>query len=134
MSPSILIVEDEAVIALALKIQLMDLGLDVVGTVTNGPAAVEAFERHQPNVVLMDIQLRGGMDGCELSKLLTSRFGAKIVYVTGQGDTATRNRAMQTRPAGYLVKPFAPDQLGRAIGAALAADHCDDEGTGGKHC
>lgn len=119
MPPTILIVEDEALVALATEQLLEQAGFEVVGSVASGLAAIEACKRHHPDVVVMDINLQGAMDGCETAVALKQYCGAGIVYVTGQGDTATRNRAMATAPADYLVKPFSPDRLSSAIEAAL---------------
>lgn len=118
MPHSVLIVEDDALVAFATELALSDFGFDVVGTAASGSAAVEMFERRHPDVVLMDVNLKGGMDGCETAAAL-SKYGAAVVFVTGQADVATRNRMMQTRPAGYLVKPYSPERLRQAIEAAL---------------
>lgn len=119
MPHKVMIVEDEALVALATEMILSDFGFEVVGSVTNGSAAVEAFARQHPDVVLLDINLRGAMDGCETATVLQSQYGATIVFVTGQADRATRERAMESAPAGYLVKPFSPDGLRTAIEDAL---------------
>lgn len=119
MPHKVMIVEDEALVALATEMILTDFGFEVVGPVTNGSAAVETFERQHPDVVLLDINLRGAMDGCETAAALRTKYGATIVFVTGQADTATRERAMKTCPAGYLIKPFSPDRLRTAIENAL---------------
>lgn len=119
MAHKIMIVEDEALVALATEMVLTNFGFEVVGPVTNGLAAIEIFGQQHPDIVLLDINLRGTMDGCETATALRSQYGATIVFVTGQADKATRERAMKTCPAGYLVKPFSPDGLRTAIKDAL---------------
>lgn len=119
MRPSVMIVEDEALVALATELALTEFGFDVVGTAATGAAAVELFERRHPDVVLMDVNLKGGMDGCETAMALQSKYEVAVIFVTGQADIATRERMMRTHPAGYLVKPFSPDRLRQVIEATL---------------
>ena len=74
-----------------------------------------------PDLILMDIALRGTLDGIETSKQIKSAYAAiPIVFVTGQADPVTRARAQTTEPAGYLLKPFTPEQLVGFINSILA--------------
>jgi CheY-like chemotaxis protein len=122
---SILIAEDEAMIALMLRLTLQDAGYAVVGTEATGQgtlAAVDqaAAEGQLPALLLLDISLRGGMDGVEVATALRQNHpGLRIVFMTGQADPATRARAEATRPDAYLVKPVAPEQLEAVLDRVL---------------
>jgi CheY-like chemotaxis protein len=116
----ILIVEDEPLIRLAISVSLEGAGFDVVGTADTGPAALEAAFRHRPSIVLIDITLRGPLDGIETAQLLEQRFGVSILFITGQVDQASKARAFAaTSPRGYLCKPFTVEQLTDAVRDAL---------------
>jgi CheY-like chemotaxis protein len=116
---SILIVEDEAIVALALTAVLRDLGYTVLGSCVSGEKAVELAEQRRPQVVLMDINLRGAIDGIEAAERITAAFKTQMIFVTGQSDHATRKRADTVGHAGYLVKPYTPGQLEAALKLAL---------------
>lgn len=113
----VLIVEDEALVALDMAMILDAAGCDVVATKPTGESALAtlasaAADGALPDLVLLDIALRGELDGVATSQQIKRRYGALSVgFVTGQADPATRTRAEETRPAGYLLKPFTPEQL-----------------------
>ncbi|NEX94784.1 response regulator [Caulobacter sp. 17J65-9] len=119
MRERVLVVEDEALVALTMETVLEDAGFEVADTVVSGQAAIDACDAQTPAVVLMDINLKGPMDGIEAARLVRERCGVQVVFVTGQGDAATRERAMAGGPAGYLRKPFTPEALVAAVRAAL---------------
>ncbi|MBK8027564.1 MAG: response regulator [Chloroflexi bacterium] len=102
----ILIVEDEGIVALDIQSMLRNLGYQVVGVVDSGEAAIEMAGREQPDLTLMDIRLRGDMDGIETARQLRARFDIPVVYLTAYADEVTLSRAKVTEPLGYLVKPF----------------------------
>jgi DNA-binding NarL/FixJ family response regulator len=114
----ILVVEDEALVAMTIEALLSDAGFEVLACVDTGAAAVEACERLRPQVAVMDINLRGPMDGCEAAAIIRRTCGASVVFLTGQGDAATRKRACALDPAAYLVKPFLADELVAAVSSA----------------
>jgi CheY-like chemotaxis protein len=122
----ILIVEDEALIALQMAMTLGDAGHEVIGTKATGKdtlaALADAAARGAPaDLVLMDITLRGDMDGIETVRRIRELHGdLPVVYVTGQADPSTRARAQATRPAAYVVKPVQPDELARAVAGILS--------------
>ncbi len=119
---SILIVEDEAIVALGMSVALEDAGIAVAGIVDTGDAALRNAARRRPALALMDINLRGPIDGIEAARQLGERFGVPVLYVTGQADEATKTRALGiTTPCGYLLKPFTPECLVAAVRAAF--DH-----------
>lgn len=121
----VLIVEDEALVALDMAMILNTAGYQVIGTKPTGDSAlaalqVAAAEESLPDLVLMDIALRGTLDGIETTKRIRSTYSdLPIVFVTGQADPITRARAETTNPAGYLLKPFTPEQLVGFVNAVL---------------
>lgn len=121
MTIRILIVEDEAVVALANAELVARFGYEVVGPVESCEEALEAAEAAEPAMALVDIRIRGDVDGIETATRLRNRFGCAILFVTGQSDRTTRERAESSGPAGYLHKPFTPDQLRQAIEGVLTS-------------
>ncbi len=118
---TVMVVEDEAMVALALASILQTFGFNVIGPCASAEAALAAASAQRPDLVLMDINLRGGIDGIEAARRLSDAYGVQVVFVTGQGDPKTRERADQIGHAGYLVKPYRPAQLEKTIRAALSA-------------
>lgn len=122
----VLIVEDEALVALDMAMILNSAGYQVMGTKPTGNSALVALNAAAadgivPDLVLMDIALRGVIDGIETTKLIKSKYpGVPVAFVTGQADPITRVRAEATGPAGYLLKPFTPEQLVSFIRNVLA--------------
>jgi len=108
--PKILVVEDENIVAMDLRTTLTRLGYEVVDTVGTGPQAIEQVERREPDLVLMDIQLRGAMDGIEAADRIR-HLDVPVVYLTAFSDDATLRRARETEPFGYVLKPFDDREL-----------------------
>lgn len=108
---SVLIVEDEAIIAEDLSHRVAKLGYRVVGSVASGLEAIAAVDRAKPDVILMDILLRGQMDGIEAATIIRQVHGTPIVYVTSHADSHTVNSATITEPMGYLLKPIDDREL-----------------------
>lgn len=104
--PSILIVEDEIVIARDLEWQLENLGYRVPAIATDAIEAIRFTSHYQPDLVLMDINLGTGPDGIETARQLRDLAPVGIVYLTGNTDAETVGRAREIEPLGYLVKPF----------------------------
>lgn len=102
---SVLIVEDELIIAEDLRRRLTALGFHVVGVATTGEDAVSRVQETAPDLVLMDISLRGEMDGVEAARMIRERTGTPIVYVTGHGDPETMQRAKATPGFAFVLKP-----------------------------
>jgi two-component system sensor kinase FixL len=115
----ILVVEDNAAIALDLSWQLETLGYDVVGTASSGEEALEQIIQSRPDAVLMDIRLSGGMDGIETAARIPETINPAVIYLTGSSEEATLKRARQTQPYGYLLKPFSERELHATIQIAL---------------
>jgi PAS domain S-box-containing protein len=116
--PLILIVEDEAIVAMDLRLHLQDLGYAVSGLAATGEEAVAMAARTRPSLVLMDISLGAGMDGIEAAHHMQG-MGLPVVYLTAFADEATLTRAKESGPYGYLLKPFDERTLHSTIEMAL---------------
>jgi signal transduction histidine kinase/AmiR/NasT family two-component response regulator len=122
---TILIVEDEAIIAADLAGKLRQLGYEVAGTAAVGKEAVELACRLLPRVVLMDIRLKGSMDGIEAAEAIRRRVDIPVIYLTAHSDSATLTRAMVSEPFGYILKPFEERELATTIEMALYKHQSD---------
>ncbi len=107
----ILIVEDERIVAVDIKMSLQRLGYSVPGTAVSGEEAVKKAEKIRPDLVLMDIVLEGEMDGIEAASAISSRFDIPVVYLTAYADKKMLERAKVTEPFGYILKPFEDKEL-----------------------
>jgi two-component system cell cycle sensor histidine kinase/response regulator CckA len=114
----ILLVEDEAIIALDLRQRLQGLGYIVTGIAATGAEALDLAEKTSPTLVFMDITIQGPMDGIDTAKALSLRMDVPIVFLTAHADTGTILRAKAARPYGYLVKPFEERELATTIETA----------------
>lgn len=124
---SILIVEDELITAADLEDALVRLGHHVAGTASSGKAAIERAEKARPDLILMDIRLKGAIDGTEAAAEIHHRFGIPVIYLTAHVDAKTLARAKLAEPLGYLVKPFQDTELQAAIEMALHKGEVDRE-------
>ena len=115
----ILIVEDGLIIAEDLRRRCEALGYSVTGIAATGEDAVFIADRTRPDLVLMDIRLRGTMDGIEAARQIRTTLSIPIVYATSSSDEATLVRAKETEPFGYLLKPVEPRVLHATIELAL---------------
>lgn len=115
MTASILIVEDESIVALDLESRLNRLGYQVVGIAESGEDALSLAELRHPDLALMDIRLKSSMDGVETAQQLRARFDIPVIYLTAYADETTLERARVTEPFGYLVKPFEERELHSTI-------------------
>lgn len=118
----ILIVEDELLTAEAMKVTLAQMGYLVVGICSNGSDAIRVAAVKKPALILMDIRFGRNTDGIQVAQAIQAFFDVPIpiVYVTAYADEETLSRARPTLPAGYVLKPFVPDQLRATIEVALA--------------
>jgi diguanylate cyclase (GGDEF)-like protein/PAS domain S-box-containing protein len=115
----ILVVEDESIVALDIQERLEALGYDVPSPVVSGEKAIEQAGILHPDLVLMDIQLKGRMDGVEAADQIRQRFGIPVVYLTANADHPTVQRAKITEPFGYVIKPFEERELHTTIEMAI---------------
>ena len=119
MPARILIVEDERITAEDLRDILTDLGYTVTGSVSSGADAISQAEQNAPDLALMDIRIKGDMDGTETARILRERFNIPVVYLTAHADTSTLSRAKLAQPLGYITKPFQEAELHAGIEIAL---------------
>ncbi len=116
---SILIVEDEQIVATELKEILTIMGYRIVAAVSTGPEALAATEEGQPDLILMDVRIKGAMDGIETAGRIKARWDIPVIYVTAHADQETLRRAKVTGPMGYVLKPFSERELQIAIEMAI---------------
>lgn len=119
MSPSIVIVEDELIIAADLAGQITELGYRVAGMAATVAEARKLIAKHEPELVLIDIHLPGGEVGTQLGRELRVQGKVPFIYITSYSDPTTVATAKLTRPNGYLVKPFSKDEVYVAIEMAI---------------
>jgi CheY-like chemotaxis protein/two-component sensor histidine kinase len=119
MHESIMIVEDEGVVALELQQCLTQLGYSVPAVVASGEEAMAKAMEHEPDLILMDIRLKGPVDGIETARRIGKTQGIPVVYLTAYSDDATVERAKMTAPFGYVLKPWEEKPLQIAIDMAL---------------
>src|SRR5258706_7810359 len=100
----ILIVEDEGIIAKDIERALKKLAYDVVDIVSTSEEALARTAEHRPDLVLMDVMLKGELDGIETAQRIRHQYGLPVVYLTAFGDPTTLQRATATAPFGYLLK------------------------------
>jgi len=121
LDETVLVVDDEFLIAQGLSMQVEDMGLPVCGTAATADDAVSLAQRHRPAVVLMDMRLLGDKDGVDAALAIYETVGSKVIFVTGSREPATIARINLDHPAGVLFKPVSDQQLQTAIRAALAS-------------
>ncbi len=123
--PRVLVVEDEALVALDLRRRLLSAGYDVTATVDTGDQALAEARRAPPSLVLMDISLRGALDGVATAERIVAAHDAPVVFLTAYGDDITLERAAAVSPYGYLLKPFDDRSLLSTVRVALERHAAD---------
>ena len=116
---SVLVVEDEQIVATELREILAGLGYRTVAAASTGLEAIARAEETHPDLILMDIRIKGEMDGIEAASRITARCNIPIIYVTAHADQETLRRAKVTGPLGYVLKPFSERELQIAIEMAI---------------
>lgn len=121
MSPAarILVVEDESIVAFNLQQRLTHLGYDVPSIAVSGQECMEQVATTQPDLVLMDIHIQGDMDGIDVASRLQREHTVPVIYLTAYSEDSTLERARETQPYGYLLKPFSERELHASIQMAL---------------
>src|SRR5690349_20878987 len=117
--PEVLVVEDEKIVAADIRENLRSLGYSVPAVISSGEEAITEASQNHPDLVLMDIQLKGRIDGIEAARLVQGRLNIPVVFITAFADDATIQRAKSTDPYGYIVKPFGKKELQTTIEIAL---------------
>ena len=115
----ILIVEDEMIVVMELRARLKDSGYAIAAVATSGKEAVEKALQTQPDLVLMDIRLKGEMNGIETAKEIQAHLDIPVVYLTALADGNTLQQAKIREPFHYVVKPFDEKELLKTIKTAL---------------
>lgn len=120
MTPArILIVEDEFIVAADLQMRVRHLGHEVAGVATNGEEAIRKAMEMRPDLLLLDIQLKDGIDGIAVAKRVQKQLDVPIVFMTAYSDSETLQRAKQIGPCGYVLKPFEERELRTTLEMAL---------------
>lgn len=114
----VLIVEDEFSIALDLELYLQELGYEVVGIADHYELALEMIESQSPEIILMDIHLKGAKTGIEVAKIVHKTYRIPVIFLSALADSITIEDAMETEPFGYLTKPFKEVDLRNTLAIA----------------
>lgn len=117
--PHILLVEDESIVAMDMSRRLISLGYPSVEYVATGEAAVAYAVEHKPDLILMDIHLKGKMDGIQAAGLIRRQNDIPLIYITAYADEKTFARAKETEPYGFIMKPFQEREVRSSIEIAL---------------
>lgn len=115
----ILVVEDEIIIALHLKNTLRSLGYEVCGVVSSGEELVEIAFKKNPDLILMDIKLRGNIDGLSAAKQIQSQFNIPVIFLTAYGEKIVLKQIDKTKIFSYISKPFEEKELQSKIEVIL---------------
>ncbi len=112
---SLYIVEDELIISASLKSQLQNFGYEILGSSTRGESCLEEIEKlssqgREPEIILMDIHLRGELDGIDTAEKINEKYNCGIVFLTGQSSKEVYERSFKIKPFGYLIKPIDIEQ------------------------
>ena len=122
MTATILIVEDELIAAESIARSLRKQGYTVIARINSGEKALEQIAKKCPDLILMDIHLRGDLDGVETAKRIREQYQIPIIYITAYSDSSTIERTKETNPWGYLVKPFKSQEVIDIVEKALQSN------------
>ncbi len=111
----ILIVEDEMIIAANISLQLSNLGYQITGIIPRAEEVIPHIDQNLPDIILMDINLKGNLDGIDIVLLIQKKYKIPIIYLTANADDATFKKAKQTNPYAFISKPFKKIDLQHAI-------------------
>jgi two-component system, LytTR family, response regulator LytT len=115
----VVVVEDESIVAKDIQNSLKSMGYGVPAVVSSGEKAIEAVHKFRPNLVLMDIMLKGEMSGIEAAKIIKDRFDIPVIFLTAYADEDTLEKAKPSVPYGYVIKPFKEKELETTIEMAI---------------
>lgn len=116
---NVLVVEDESIVSKDIQHSLKKLGYNVVGAASNGKKALELVASEKPDIVLMDIMLKGDQNGIETAEVVKNEYKIPVIFLTAYADEATLSKAKITEPYGYIIKPFKEIDLHTSIEMAL---------------
>jgi len=123
----LLIAEDESIVAMDIKMHLNKIGYEVLRTVLTGEEAIAAAGELKPDMVLMDISLKGDMLGTEAAEIIHNSFGTPVIFLTAYADADTLEKAKKSEPFGYITKPFEDTDLRVVIEVALSKAKAEAE-------
>ncbi|HDQ08286.1 MAG TPA: response regulator [Methanoculleus sp.] len=107
----VMIVEDDAIIGMDIEHRVRRLGYEVTGVADNAKEAITLAADTKPDIALMDIRLRGDIDGIDTARMLKEQFALPVIFITAYSDLKMRSRALDLNPAGYIVKPIREVEL-----------------------
>lgn len=116
---NVLVVEDESIVSKDIQHSLKKLGYNVVGAASTGEKAFELAQEKNPDIILMDIMLKGEMNGIETAEKVKTELHIPVIYLTAYADESTLAKAKVTEPYGYIIKPFKEVDLHTSIEMAL---------------
>ncbi len=116
---NVLVVEDEAIVSKDIQHSLKKLGYNVVGSSSTGEKAIELASELRPDIVLMDIMLKGELTGIDSAEEIRAKLGIPVIYLTAYADEGTLSKAKVTEPYGYIIKPFKEIDIHTSIEMAL---------------
>jgi len=122
----VLVVEDEAVVAMHLRQELTKLGYTLAGIATTGEQALKMIHDVFPDLILMDIHIQGELDGIETARRIPRYLHIPVIYLSAYSEDTTLKRAGDTHPYGYLIKPFLDRELHATIKMALVRSRADE--------
>jgi DNA-binding response OmpR family regulator len=125
--PLLLIVEDEAIVAMELEARMTQLNYRVAGPAATCEEALKLAGAERPDLVLTDIRLAGSRDGIDVAHELRTRYCVPAVFLSAHADPATVRRALKSEPYGYLTKPFREQELHATIEVALQRHRLEGE-------
>jgi CheY-like chemotaxis protein len=112
---NIMIVEDEGVVSIDIRNMLIKAGYSIAAVAFQGDDAVEKAELSAPDLILMDIGLKGEIDGIEAAKRILDRFQIPVVFLTGFADEVTMAKAQEIKPSGFIIKPINEEELKKTL-------------------
>ena len=118
-SINVLVVEDENIVAKDIQMSLKKMGYSVVGAASSGEKALEILKEKKPDIILMDIMLKGKMSGIDTAEAVKEEYDLPVIFLTAYADEDTLSKAKITEPYGYILKPFKEIDLHTSIEMAL---------------
>lgn len=124
---NVYIVEDESIVAKDIQNSLKKLGYNVLGISNNGEDALKNIAEQEPDIVLMDIMIKGAMTGIDVAEKVKSEYNIPVIFLTAYADESTLSKAKITEPYGYILKPFKEVDLHSTIEMAIYKHKKDTE-------
>ena len=124
---NVLVVENESIVSKDIQHSLKKLGYNVVGASSTGELAIELVRSTSPDIVLMDIMLKGDINGIETAKIIKENYSTPIIFITAYADEATLSKAKLSEPSGYIIKPFKEIDLHTTIEIAIYKNSKEQE-------